>query len=62
MEAPDKFLRVVEEEEPLSASDVKVTLDDSYKGDWALTTAIPADALATAAATIAPIVEANPIP
>ena len=47
MEAPDKFLRVVEEEEPLSASDVKVTLDDSYKGDWALTTAIPADALAT---------------
>ena len=47
MEAPDKFLRVVEEEEPMSASDVKVVLDDSYKGDWSLTTAIPADAFAT---------------
>ena len=47
MEAPNGFLKVVEEEEPASASDVKVTLDEAYMGDWGLTTAIPADAFAT---------------
>ncbi len=36
-----------EDETPSGASDVKVALDDSYKGDWSQTTSIPAEAFAS---------------
>lgn len=47
MEPVDGFLKRAEEDDDSAPAGVKVALDDGYKGDWAQTTAIPAEAFAS---------------